>query len=523
VTTGVTHAFDEHKANLSRFLAIWSVNPSFVTALEAATAYGDSSSLEARAKETLDAGGFHFVQVLDLNGKSLVESGSARATGLDYAAIAKSVLSTGKPLAAIQSTRIGVAVYTFRLAQLAEKTVAVVGLGDIIEPHDLKEIGNAASAQVLILRGAKTVVAGDPALAAFKPDGELLTSSKDPKGKRMAIDESGATPQFFTYVPLVAAGEATDPLTAVALTSAENYVAACTTATRVWAIGGVALLAVVVVLAVVVGGRIGGAIHVAIRRLDETAKQVSSTAGQVRDAGQSLANGASSQAASLEETSASLEEIAAMTKRNAESANQAKKLSHQTRLAADTGAVEIEDMKRAMAEIKRSSDDISKIIRTIDEIAFQTNILALNAAVEAARAGDAGMGFAVVAEEVRSLALRSAQSARETAAKIEEAIQKSQRGVEISAKVAGSLGDIAEKARLVDALIAEITTSSNEQSQGINQVNVAVSNMDKVTQGNAAGAEESAAAAEELTSHSVDLKGAIDDLNSLVGIEHTSL
>jgi len=254
----------------------------------------------------------------------------------------------------------------------------------------------------------------------------------------------------------------------------------------------------------------------ASRTLDEGATQVTAAAGQVSAASQSLAEGSSEQAASLEETSSSLEEMASMTRRNAESAQQAKDLSAQTRHAADAGTTDMEEMKHAMDAIKASSDDISKIIKTIDEIAFQTNILALNAAVEAARAGEAGMGFAVVADEVRSLAQRSAQSAKETAGKIEEAIKKSEHGVRISGKVAESLAIIAEKARKVDALVAEIATASNEQNQGIGQINTAVGQMDKVTQSNASNAEETAAAAEELNAQALSLREAVGELTKLV-------
>ena len=251
--------------------------------------------------------------------------------------------------------------------------------------------------------------------------------------------------------------------------------------------------------------------------LNDGSNQVASAAAQVSASSQSLAEGASEQAASLEETSSSLEEMASMTKRNAENAQKANDLAKQARSAADKGTADMQTMNAAMDAIKVSSDDIAKIIKTIDEIAFQTNILALNAAVEAARAGEAGMGFAVVADEVRNLAQRSAQAAKETAAKIEGAITKTAQGVGISKQVAETLNEIAAKAREVDELVAEVAGASREQTQGITQVNTAVGQMDKVTQSNAANAEESAAAAEELNAQAVIMKESVAELLQLVG------
>ncbi len=256
--------------------------------------------------------------------------------------------------------------------------------------------------------------------------------------------------------------------------------------------------------------------------LDDGSNQVAAAAGQVSAASQSLAEGASEQAASLEETSASLEEMSSMTQRNAENAQKAKELTHQARSAADLGAGNMQAMNTAMQDIKVSSDEIGKIIKTIDEIAFQTNILALNAAVEAARAGEAGMGFAVVADEVRNLAQRCAQSAKETAAKIEGAITKTAQGVEISTKVTETLQEIVVKVRQVDELVGEVATASREQSQGITQVNTAVGQMDKVTQSNAANAEESASASEELNAQAESLKDAVAQLLQLVGGQATT-
>jgi len=255
--------------------------------------------------------------------------------------------------------------------------------------------------------------------------------------------------------------------------------------------------------------------------LGMSSSEVSAASSQVVQASQTLASASSEQAASLEETSSSLEELSSMTQRNAENANSAKALANQTRTAADAGAADMSEMSRAMDDIKASGDNIAKIIKTIDEIAFQTNILALNAAVEAARAGEAGAGFAVVAEEVRNLAHRSAQAARETAEKIEDSIAKSERGVAINSKVSAGLQEIVTKARRVDELVAEIATASGEQNQGIAQINTAVSQMDKVTQTTAANAEESAAASEELNAQAHVLNGAIDELLQLAGSERS--
>ena len=257
-------------------------------------------------------------------------------------------------------------------------------------------------------------------------------------------------------------------------------------------------------------------LEASIAVIDAASAQEESSAREIATASQRLAEGASEQAASLEETSASLEEISSMTQRNAEHAGNAEGIASQTRSAADSGVADMAEMVNAMGEIKAASDNISKIIKTIDEIAFQTNILALNAAVEAARAGEAGAGFAVVADEVRSLAQRSALAARETADRITASIEKSEHGVRVSNKVSASLVDIADKARRMNELVREIASGSIEQSQGIAQVNTAVNQLDGVTQSNAAAAEESASASEELSAQSVELKAAVEQLVCIV-------
>jgi methyl-accepting chemotaxis protein len=299
-------------------------------------------------------------------------------------------------------------------------------------------------------------------------------------------------------------------------TMANNSVKTLSLASTVMITGLILAVIVGLVIAIYVTRSITKPIKQVAEVLSSGAEQTVAAASQVSAASQSLAEGASEQAASLEETSSSLEEMSSMTKRNAESANKVKSLGAQARQAGDIAMGDMQTMAEAMDAIKASSDDIAKIIKTIDEIAFQTNILALNAAVEAARAGEAGAGFAVVADEVRNLAQRCAQAAKETAAKIEDSVQKSSNGVEISSKVAKSLEDIVGKARQVDELAGEVASASAEQSQGIEQVNTAVSQMDKVTQSNAANAEESASAAEELNAQAESLKEAVNNLLTMV-------
>jgi methyl-accepting chemotaxis protein len=247
-------------------------------------------------------------------------------------------------------------------------------------------------------------------------------------------------------------------------------------------------------------------------RLTTESEKSNLSATQMAQASQAMASGASQQASSLEETSSSLHEMASMTTRNSENAQNAKQLANQTRQTADAGASDMEQMKLAMSAIKGSSVEISKIIKTIDEIAFQTNILALNAAVEAARAGEAGLGFAVVADEVRSLAQRCAGAARETADKISASTEKSEQGVRISEKMAVNLAAIVDKTRQLDERIGEIAQSSQEQSEGISQLNTAVASMDKITQENAALAQQSAASSEELKAQSAEVRRAVDEL-----------
>ncbi|SPF46240.1 putative Methyl-accepting chemotaxis sensory transducer protein [Syntrophobacter sp. SbD1] len=255
----------------------------------------------------------------------------------------------------------------------------------------------------------------------------------------------------------------------------------------------------------------------AIEALSQNAERVSEASGQISTASQSLAEGASEQAATIEETSSSLEEMSSMTKQNAENAAQANLLMKEVTATVVKANDSMEQINGSMQEINKASEETQKIIKTIDEIAFQTNLLALNAAVEAARAGEAGAGFAVVADEVRNLAMRSADAARNTASLIEKTVKTVRVGSDLVGKTYGEFSTVRSSVDKAVERVSEIAAASKEQAQGIQQINNAVGEMDKVVQHNASSAEESASASEEMRSMAEQTKGHILGLAALVG------
>jgi methyl-accepting chemotaxis protein/methyl-accepting chemotaxis protein-1 (serine sensor receptor) len=251
--------------------------------------------------------------------------------------------------------------------------------------------------------------------------------------------------------------------------------------------------------------------------LSDGTSQIAAGSSEVSSSSQSLAQGASEQAGSLEETSASAEQITSMTRQNAANTSQVAELMNTVDQRVGEGNSTLSLMIGSMKQINDSSGKISKIIKVIDEIAFQTNILALNAAVEAARAGEAGMGFAVVADEVRNLAQRSAKAAKDTASLIEESITTSNEGSTQLQKVADVVGSITEAANKVKVLVDEVNIGSQEQAKGIEEIARSLTEMDKVTQSTAAAAEESASASEQMSAQAQALTHIVDRLRAMAG------
>jgi len=299
-------------------------------------------------------------------------------------------------------------------------------------------------------------------------------------------------------------------------TAGQRRAAAWSLGRRVLIAAGLAVLIMCLVIYGCLARSVIKPLEKIIGGLDESADQAAAAAGQLSAAGLSLSEGAAEQAAATEQTSASLEEISTMARQNADNAGRCDQLMQEVTTVVAKANESMSAQAGAMAAIARASEETSKIIKTIDEIAFQTNLLALNAAVEAARAGAAGAGFAVVADEVRSLAMRAAGAAKDTAVLIDGTLRKVKEGEALAARTDKDFAEVAAKTGKVGGLVSEIAGASHEQMRGLEQVNMAIAEIDQVTQRTSANAEESAGASEELNSQAGQLKDFVGNLVTLI-------
>jgi methyl-accepting chemotaxis protein len=410
----------------------------------------------------------------------------------------------------------------------AEAAKLTAQLGELQRDYDKRHEFWSRTLSSGPLQHALVVEAHAPAEKFFEILNQefLPASARGDRAQAMTILKSKLAPEYNrqravvdTVVSITTAQYASDEkqLGELLAQGERDSAATLRRAGRMLAVMLLATLAAAGLAGWIISRRVTASVRDIATQLNEAAQLVGEAAQQSAANSQSLAQGASEQSSSLEESSSALQELTSMSALNSKSITEATELARKTHAAAETGARHMTELNTAIQEINASSDDISKIIKTIDEIAFQTNILALNAAVEAARAGEAGMGFAVVAEEVRHLAQRSAQAAKETAAKIEGALSRSARSADLSQRVNTAFDEILVHAKGVDDLDKGIAAAAHEENQGLIQIAAAVTEIEKVTQNTAASAEENAAAAQELTAQAVILRRSVSDLQQLAG------
>jgi methyl-accepting chemotaxis protein len=409
--------------------------------------------------------------------------------------------------------------------------VAIAYTGTVLNGHDkfLKQLQHATgSSFALYMHDAPLAFAGyGEDMSGFNSDSIMLSAEDITKiyasnESTNNIIELAGEPHLATCSPIISSknekiGAECVTFPESKLIKAAEYGSETKNDLQFWFMWiGLASMIIFVVVSMFIAKSIAQPLIQSIKQLNKSGQLVGEAGEDIFSSSRTLADGAAAQASTLEETSASLEEMSAMTRQNADNAGQANNLMNEVSKVIFSANSSMHELIKAMEDISAASKETSKIIKTIDEIAFQTNLLALNAAVEAARAGEAGAGFAVVADEVRNLAMRAAQAARDTGALLEGTVTKVNEGDLIVRKTAEAFSDATTKATHTTTLVGEITKASQEQAQGIEQLNISVASIDKITQGNAAQADHTSSAAADLNEQADRLKEVSRDLTILV-------
>jgi methyl-accepting chemotaxis protein len=485
-------------------------------------ALGDELVRFKSSEEGKDYGG---IFIAGMDNKVYADALGGKDVGLDlsarsYMATAKSGKIAVGSVVKSKSSGLPIAVVAVPVIDPASGKVISV-LGAAIDINFL----NQKIAEVKIGKTGYPFMVDSKALIISHPKKELVLELNIGKlagmekiTQRVLAKEQGVQAYVYKGVPKIA-GFAPVPLTgwSVVVTQDEaEFMGAVYTIRNGMAFIAIIALAIAIALVLVFARSIAKPITVVATGLRDAASQVGAASSQVAASSQTLAQGSSEQAASLEETSASLEEISSMTKQNADNAHQADSLSREAGQIVSKANDTVNQLTQSMGEISEASEETSKIIKTIDEIAFQTNLLALNAAVEAARAGEAGAGFAVVADEVRSLAMRAAEAAKNTSELIESTVTKVKNGAGLVNETREAFEHVADSTGKVAELVGEIAAASTEQAQGIDQINQAMADMDKVTQSGAANAEETASASEEMNGQAESMQAFVSDLMAVI-------